>query len=307
MSQQPYGQPPQQGYGAPPEWAGQQQGPPQQAWPGTNPNQAQQPAQGWGPPQQQGPGAPAMQAAVDPTAVSGGFFGGMSGGGSGTPSFKWAGKGDIVQGVVVSADVIDITDYTTKLVVTDEKTGQAARQLAITLQTALRNWDRVSKVPVDENGNQLPPDQDDGKRSIYTGGRRTDGTSWMSGAIKNAMAAAGRDPAQGLEVGAMLGVFVEDLVDSGKGNPYRTYQAKYVPPGQHQGLAPTQQAQQAPPQQQAPQAPPQQQAQQAAPPQAGQGWDGYQGPPQGQGLPPAPQANPFAQQAPPGQQAGPAF
>src|SRR5699024_10398717 len=113
-----------------------------------------------------------------------------------------------------------------KQVVLDSKTGQPAQQLAITLQTGLRNWDKVSKVPVNDDGSPKPPHEDDGKRSIYTGGKRQDGSSWMSGAIMSAMAEAGRNPAQGLEVGAMLGVLVDEEKDSGKGNPYRTYKAR---------------------------------------------------------------------------------
>lgn len=287
MTQQPggWGQPqqqqgpPQGQWGQPP----QQQGPPQGQFPSGGYNQGQQ-----GPP-------PAMQAATNPTAASGGFFGGMQGGGDATPSFKWGSVGDVVQGTIVSADVMEVTEYGRPNKVIDHNTGQPAQQLRIVLQTELRNWDRCAKVPTTDDGAQLPPSEDDGKRAIYTGGKRTDGRSWMSGAINDALAKAGRDPAKGLEVGAMLGVFVEKEVPTENGNPYRTYQAKYASPGQAQ----QQPQQQAAPQQQAPQNVTQQ-------PGYGGPQQGYQQPQQqGQDDPWAGASAVSGQRAPQGQQAPP--
>lgn len=243
MSQQPWGQP------APQSMA--------EAWPT---GQGPEPA----------PQAPANQ------NDSGSFFGGMGGGGEVIPSFKFGGTGSAVQGQVQSCQVVGVSDYTTGETIVDARTGQEAKQLKIVLQTTYRNWEHVSRIPTDDDGNQKGPHEDDGRRAIYTGGKSSTGQSWMSGAINDALRAAGRDSAKGIEIGAMLGVAVSEEVPSGKGNPYKKYVAKYSSPSQA-----------APQQAQAPQAPaqapaPQPQAPQAAPPQAPQGnpFEGYQPPAQ---------------------------
>lgn len=257
---------------------------------------AQNMAEAW--PQDQGPQAqPAPQAPANQND-SGSFFGSMGGGGGeAIPSFKFEGVGSAVQGQVLSCVARGVSDYTTGETILDAKTGQEAKQLMIVLQTPHRNWEHVARIPKDDDGNPLPPSADDGRRAIYTGGKSSSGQSWMSGAINDALRAAGREASKGIEIGAMLGVAVSEEVPSGKGNPYKKYMAKYASPSQG-GFA-----QQAPaPQAQAPA--PQAQPAPAQPQQGQDPWaGGYQPPaqpaPQPQG--PAP-SNPWggsADQQPP--------
>lgn len=251
-----------------PNW-GQQQAWPQQQAP-------QNMAEAW--PPGQGP-ADAAPAATPNQNESGGFFGGMGGSGEVIPSFKFGGVGSAVQGQVQSTQVMDVTVYGTDTTVVDEKTNEKAKQLKIVLQTQHRNWEHVAKIPTDEDGNQLPPSADDGRRAVYTGGKSSRGQSWMSGAINDALRAAGREPSKGLEIGAMLGVAVTEEVPTNYGNPYRKYVAKYASPSaggfsQQQAPAPQQQAQ---PQQQAPQQPA---AAPQGPPPAENPFQGYQPPQQ---------------------------
>lgn len=290
MSQQPnpWGQPPQQQY---PQQGYPQQGPPQnmeQSW--------QQAQQG---PQQAAPTAPQTQ------NDSGGFFGGMGGGGEIIPSFKFEGTGSAVQGRVQSCEIVGVKDFTTQETIHDARTGEEAKQLKIVLQTDLRQWQNVSRIPAGDDGAPLPPGEDDGRRAVYTGGKSAKGQSWMSGAINDALVAAGRNPAQGIEIGAMLGVAVSEEVPSGKGNPYKKYVAKYASPSQggFEGPPKTPQG----PQEggysghQQPQAAPQgqgyqQQPQQGgyAPPQGGDPHQGYQPPQQPAPQPQQPsQGNPW--------------
>src|SRR4051812_24660624 len=81
------------------------------------------------------------------------------------PSFKFGELNAFVRGEVVDQFVIDATDYATGEVLKDKKTGDNVKQLAIVLQTDLRNWDKVSRVPKvdrrDKNSPAKPPSDDD--------------------------------------------------------------------------------------------------------------------------------------------------
>lgn len=144
--------------------------------------------------------------------------------------------------------------------------GTIRQQLRIIVEGPIDNYATASKPLADGLGNPLP---DTGLRAIYA----PSGTN-ISGAIKAAIVAAG---ARGLDEGGQLGVKLVEERPSGKGNPLKVWEAKYIPPaagagfdfgaGQQQG-APAAQPPAQQWQQPAPQAAPQQQWQQPAPPQA---------------------------------------
>ena len=279
--------PPQQQ--GPPQWAGQPQAQPQQGW-------------GGAPQQPQIPSGP-----VDESAD---YF---TRGQAGPPAFDFGGADEppsnpprAVQGIVVEAVKRQQTDIDTGQPLTFDD-GSPRMQLVVTLQTALRNWEGARKIPEGDNGQPKPPHEDDGKRRIFVKFK-------MEHAVQDALRAAGHT---GGIVGGLLGVAY-----TGKDGRAKTYMAKFVPAGQHQGLppaaAPQQAPQQAPPPGQfnqgaaAPQAAPQLQQRPhsglpgsapqqppAAPPQGDNAWGGYTPPQQpGQGLPQPPAGNPFGGQAP---------
>lgn len=202
------------------------------------------------------------------------FFG--NGGGSGAPSFEWAGVGSAIQGVVVETKVQDQTKFGSNPPepILDLKRPnpmlpggyEVKKQLLIVLETALRGWQGVkpTNIPKEPNGAPKHPSEDDGKRAIYVKG-------WMTGAVGDAVAGATGKPGAP-KAGGKLAVRCSELIETEKGNPYRKYEARYEAPTPGQGemdwaanqpQAPVQQA----PVQQAPQQPPAQQgwAQQAPP------------------------------------------
>lgn len=230
-------------------------------------------------------------------------------GGNFAPSFKFDQIGSSVSGEILSIDQQDQTDFDDPTKKLYDDRGNVKQQLQIILQTPLRNWQGVSKIPSDqETGQPQPPSMDDGRRAIYVKG-------WMIGAVGDAV-----EKATGVRgaprVGGKLAVrFAKTQPPrSGRGQDMKLYEAVYVPPNPSDPMfqqAPPQQWQQPAPQQQAPQqwrqpAPPQapQQWQQPAPPQApaatfsaqqaqetGNGWGQQQAPQQWQ--------QPAPQQAPP--------
>lgn len=165
-------------------------------------------------------------------------------------SFKFQGIGDVVVGTILDQFKTQQTKFGTgdKLFFDD---GTPRMQLNVTLQTDLRNWDKVTKPLEDENDKPLPASEDDGKRRIFI-------KSDMQSAIGKAIKAAG---APGLRNGGKLAVKMTGTKDVGKGNPMSLYEARYQPPAEGDGFFDAGAAQQPPAQQ----APAQQQA--AAPPQ----------------------------------------
>ena len=157
------------------------------------------------------------------------FFAG--GGGEFAPSLKFkngSGPGGNTEvgggviGTIVSMTKQDQTKQGGNEKIPDGK-GGFKQQVQIILQTDLRNWDKVAKIPTDaETKQELPASEDDGKRAIYVKG-------WMTGAIGDAvLAATGQKGAP--QIGAKLGVKVTELVPTDKGNPYPKYAAVYTPP-----------------------------------------------------------------------------
>lgn len=100
----------------------------------------------------------------------GGFFDeAMKGGGGGAPGFKFEQHGALVRGTItdIFKTFVTIMDSPTNEPKLD-KNGNKLPQLNVTLQTELRNWEGVIKIPTDPETNQpLPPSEDDGKRRVF--------------------------------------------------------------------------------------------------------------------------------------------
>jgi len=93
--------------------------------------------------------------------TSGGFFDGIGGG---APSFKFEGPETGVKGKIVDQYLTVVTDTSgNKKTYSD---GREIPQLNVTLQTELRNWDKVKKIP-EVDGKPKPASEDDGLRRIY--------------------------------------------------------------------------------------------------------------------------------------------
>lgn len=140
----------------------------------------------------------------------------------GSPSAKFKTVGDSVVGEVVDKYLLDYVPFGKKEPEIDERTGKPVKQLAVVLQTELRNWEGVSKIPTDRDGTELSPDKDKGRRAIYA----RKGTNIYS-ALGKALGEAG---AKDLELGGKFGVQFFEEEDTNKGNPLKKFRAKYTPP-----------------------------------------------------------------------------
>lgn len=145
------------------------------------------------------------------------FFDGVGGGGA--PSFKFGGIGSGVRGTIVDQFRTTVTTPSGEPKTYDD--GRPIPQLNVTLQTDLRNWDKVTKVPTDENGNPKPASEDDGTRRIYV---KYD----MRRAIAVALQAA--KVTGGLKNGGTLAVKKSGEKPTNKGNPLPLYEARYEAP-----------------------------------------------------------------------------
>lgn len=203
------------------------------------------------------------------------------GGGPRAASWKARGIGDGFLGEIVDVRVVNHIPFGEK---EPQKLddGSIRKQVNITVQTDLRGWQAVSKplMQPGPNGTEipLPPEADDGKRTIYAAQQ-----SNLAGAIASAVRAAGQKGSP--KIGGRIGVKLAEQEDRGKGNPLNKYEAKYEAPA----IAFDFGGQQAP--QAAPAAPAAQQWQQPAAPAPQQAW-----------TPPAQSAPAPAQQAPAGWQ-----
>ena len=207
------------------------------------------------------------------------FDGMFQAGGNYAPSFKFGEIGANVAGTILSLEQQDQTDYKDRDKKLYDKKGNVKQQLQIILETPLRNWQGVARIPADPDTQYpLPPSKDDGRRAIYVKG-------WMIGAVGEAVEkATGRRGAP--QVGGKLAVRFAKTRPSRdpQDNDIKLYEARYEPPSpadqmfaqqqapqQWQQPAPPQAPQQSAPQQSAPQQAPQpapQQWQQPAAPQA---------------------------------------
>jgi hypothetical protein len=156
------------------------------------------------------------------------FFNGV--GVQAAPSFKFNGVGSGVIGKVVDQYRTFVTEPGAPGKPGKVKTyadGNPIPQLNVTLQTELRNWDKVTKVPLDPETKQpKPASEDDGKRRIYI---KYD----MRRAVGVALNNAGKS---GLETDGVLGVKISGGRDVGQVNELPLYEAKYEPPAQNADL-----------------------------------------------------------------------
>lgn len=177
------------------------------------------------------------------------------GGGAGAPSAVLKNIGDFVHGEVVEMFKKDFTKFGTDQVELN-KDGSKRQQMVIILQTDLRGWQNVVKVPlVDSNDptkGYKDPSEDDGKRAVYA----PQGSN-----IQFAIGKAIAEKNGKFEVGGTLGVKIENLKDTGKGNPLKEHAAVWTDKPVGSGFFP---AETQAPAQPAPQAA--QPAPQAAPP-----------------------------------------
>ena len=209
------------------------------------------------------------------------FDGMFQAGGNYAPSFKFGDIGANVAGTILSLEQQDQTDYKDRDKKLYDKKGNVKQQLQIILETPLRNWQGVARIPADPDTQQpLPPSKDDGRRAIYVKG-------WMIGAVGEAVEkATGRRGAP--QVGGKLAVRFAKTRPSRdpQDNDIKLYEARYEPPSPADQMF----AQQQPAPQQAPQ-----QWQQPAPQQqAPQQWQQ----PAPQQAPPQQWQQPAPQQAP---------
>lgn len=151
-----------------------------------------------------------------------------TGGGSGAPSIKLSQPNDGVKGEILDQFMAPAYHFGTKNQKTDAKTGAPIEQLVVIVQTELRNWDRVAKIPLvdpeDRSKGEKPASDDDGKRAIYIE-PFTNLHAAVGAAVVKATGKKGP-----LLNGGTLGVKVVRLEDTGKGNPKKVHEALYEPP-----------------------------------------------------------------------------
>lgn len=159
------------------------------------------------------------------------------GGGTSAPSAKLKDLNDSVVGVVAETFKKEFTKFGEKTpqVITDPKTGQPRNriQMVVILDTDLRNWQGVSKIPVvdpdNPNSPQKPPTEDDGKRAVYIPEMvKGAGSTGFIFAVATAMRDAGIKG--GLPAGTKFFARIADLKDVDKGNPLKVYEVKVKAP-----------------------------------------------------------------------------
>lgn len=144
---------------------------------------------------------------------------------AGAPSAKFKELGDSVVGEVVDKYKIDYVKVGEKEPELD-KDGEVVKQLVIVLQTDQRNWEGVSKIPVDKDGNAKAASEDDGRRAVYA-------RKWTN--IYAALGASIRDskvdnPSQHPALGGKFGIQFFEEEDTGKPSKLKKFRAKYTPP-----------------------------------------------------------------------------
>lgn len=147
---------------------------------------------------------------------------------SGAPSVKLSQVNDGVIGEIVDQFMAEQKEFGSDEVKKDKKTGEVLQQLVVIVQTDLRNWDRVAKIPKvdpsDRNSADKAPSEDDGKRAIYIAPYTN-----IHSAVGKATAAKNGGKPTALANGARLGLKVVKLEDVGKGNPKKVFEAFYEP------------------------------------------------------------------------------
>jgi hypothetical protein len=153
-----------------------------------------------------------------------------TGGGVGAPSASLKVIDDFVFGEIVDQAIVDKKKFASDEIEKDERTGENRKQLVVILQTDLRNYQGVSKIPTNEDGSQKAQSEDDGRRAVYIAPFTN-----IHAAVGEAVVAA--TGAKGpLLNGGKLGVKIVELKDTGKGNPLKIHEAKYVAPSASDGF-----------------------------------------------------------------------
>lgn len=154
------------------------------------------------------------------------FFDGVGGGGA--PGFKFGGTNTGIRGTVVDQYRTFVTEPGSR----EPKTypdGTPIPQLNVTLQTDLRNWDKVTKVPVDPETQQpKPASEDDGKRRVFI---KYD----MRRAVAVALQAKGE---KALKTGGTLAIKQTGEKDTGKANGLPLFEARYEAPPENADFFP---------------------------------------------------------------------
>lgn len=231
------------------------------------------------------------------------FFAGT---GPGAPSAAFTNVGDVYWGEIVDIRKSQCTVFNTNPPRLENKDdGTPRMQLEITLQTQLRGWAGVSKVPTNEAGQPVHPQEDTGRRRVFV--KENTNLQYRLG---DALVAAGQGGKRAaLEIGSLLSVKLAGTLENGTANPTKQYEVHYKPAqiDHAQGFGGQQPQQQAAPQQQyappAQQGPPPDMYSQPVRPQMAP----YQGqPPQTPQGPPPPQqqGDPWASQPQAPQQQG---
>lgn len=143
----------------------------------------------------------------------------QSSGNTGGASLKLKEVNDGAFGEVVDIYNVDYVPFGKEKPEIDPRTGEAVQQVCIVIQTEWTNHERVAKIKKNDDGS---PREDDGRRAIYA----RKGTN-IYAALGKALAEA---EAEDVEVGGQLGVKITELKDTGKGNPLKVHEAKYVKP-----------------------------------------------------------------------------
>lgn len=157
------------------------------------------------------------------------FFDGLSEG-TGAPTGLLKTPGDVIHGVITKMFKKDHIPFGAKE--PEKRSDNTIRQeLVIVVQTALRNWAGVVKVPkvdpTDPNSPEKAPAEDDGLRAVYV--PESSNIQFAIGrAVSAARQEAGKDVPFG--VGGTFGVKIANLKDTGKGNPLKEHEAVYTPP-----------------------------------------------------------------------------
>lgn len=153
-----------------------------------------------------------------------------TGGGVGAPSASLKVVDDFVYGDIVDQAIVDKKKFASDEVEVDERTGKPRKQLVVILQTDLRNWQGVSKVPTNEDGSAKAASEDDGRRAVYVA-PFTNIHAAIGAAVEDELGQKGP-----LANGGKLGVKIIELKDTGKGNPLKVHEAKYTAPSASDGF-----------------------------------------------------------------------
>lgn len=140
------------------------------------------------------------------------------------PGYKFATLGDAVSGEVLDQYQTEATVFAKPDEKKLDRDGKPIPQLVVVLQTDLRNWDHVTKIPLGEDGREKPATEDDGRRTVFL-------EKWT-----NIYAAVGQAVIEGakrkggVRNGGTLAIQWFDQQDTNKGNPLKKYRARYTDP-----------------------------------------------------------------------------